>query len=267
MASHINPNRFTTRPEIEGTFGVVASTHWIASAVGMSMLERGGNAFDAAVATAFTLQVVEPHLNGPAGEVPMLVSAAGDDDVVVLAGQGPAPAAATIEHFTGLGLDLVPGTGHLAACVPGAFDAWLTLLERYGTFPLADVLAPAVHYARHGYPVLPSIARTIGLVEQLFTEHWRSSAAVYLADGVPAPGSRLSNPVLADTYQRIADVAAGADSRDAGIAAAREAFYRGFVAEAIDAFVQLPAMDTSGTAHAGVLRGADLAAWHTPVER
>ncbi len=73
MAGNINPNPFTTRPEIDGTFGVVTSTHWIATAVGMGTLERGGNAFDAAVATAFTLQVVEPHLNGPGGDVPVLL--------------------------------------------------------------------------------------------------------------------------------------------------------------------------------------------------
>jgi gamma-glutamyltranspeptidase / glutathione hydrolase len=237
----------------------VASTHWLASAVGMSMLERGGNAFDAAVAAAFTLQVVEPHLNGPGGEVPMLVCRAGSAEIEVIAGQGPAPAGATSDHFADLGLDLIPGTGHLAACVPGAFDAWLTLLERYGTLPLPDVLAPAIGYARRGYPVLPRIASTIGAVEQLFTEHWPTSAAVYLPDGsVPAPGSRLTNPVLADTYERLAAAAS--------MAAARDAFYRGFVAEAIDAFVRSPVMDTSGTPHAGLLTAADLDAWHTPIE-
>ncbi len=255
-----------TRPELTGDFGMVASTHWLASAVGMSMLERGGNAFDAAVAAAFTLQVVEPHLNGPGGEVPMLVRVAGSDEIAVLAGQGPAPAGATPEIFTALGLDLVPGTGHLAACVPGAFDAWLTLLARFGTMTLPDVLAPAIGYARRGYPVLPSIARTIAAVEQLFVEHWPSSAAVYLPGGaVPRPGSRLTNPVLAGMYERVAAAAAGLD-RDAGIAAARDAFYRGFVAEAVDAFVRIPAMDTSGTPHAGVLTAADLAAWQTPIE-
>ena len=252
-----------TRPELTGDFGMVASTHWLASAVGMSMLERGGNAFDAAVAAGFTLQVVEPHLNGPGGEVPMLVRAAGSDDIVVIAGQGPAPAGATPQHYADLGLDLVPGTGHLAACVPGAFDAWLTLLERFGTMPLPDVLAPAIGYARRGYPALWAITRTIGAVEQLFAEHWPSSAQVYLP--VPVPGTRMSNPVLADTYQRLSDAASGAD-REAGIAAARDAFYRGFVAEAIDAFVRIPAMDTSGRPHAGVLTAADLASWRTPVD-
>ncbi|MDT4929217.1 MAG: gamma-glutamyltranspeptidase / glutathione hydrolase [Pseudonocardiales bacterium] len=256
----------TTRPELTGNFGMVASTHWLASAVGMSMLERGGNAFDAAVAAGFTLQVVEPHLNGAGGEVPILVRRAGEPDVQVIAGQGPAPMRATAEHFADLGLDLVPGTGHLAACVPGAFDAWLTLLEQYGTMPVEDVLAPAISYARQGYPVLPSISRTIAAVADLFTDHWPTSAAVYLRDGAPpAPGTRLTNPVLADTYERMAATARG-KTRDAGIAAVRDAYYRGFVAEAIDAFVRQPAMDTSGTAHAGVLTADDLAAWSTPIE-
>jgi gamma-glutamyltranspeptidase/glutathione hydrolase len=118
---NINPNPFTTRPEIDGTFGAVASTHWIATAVGMGTLERGGNAFDAAVATAFTLQVTEPHLNGPGGDVTVIVHDASKRKVEVVCGQGPAPAGATMAHYRGLGLDLVPGTGLLAACVPGTF--------------------------------------------------------------------------------------------------------------------------------------------------
>src|SRR5215470_1073216 len=103
--SLINPNPFTTRPEIEGTFGVVASTHWIATAVGMATLEKGGNAFDAAVATAFTLQVVEPHLNGPGGDVPVIVYDTRQRKCEVICGQGTAPAGATIAHYRNLGLD------------------------------------------------------------------------------------------------------------------------------------------------------------------
>jgi gamma-glutamyltranspeptidase/glutathione hydrolase len=255
-----------TRPELTGDFGMVASTHWLASAVGMSVLERGGNAFDAAAATGFTLQVVEPHLNGPGGEVPMLVRVADSDEIAVVAGQGPAPRGATIEHFNSLGLRLIPGTGHLAACVPAAFDAWLTLCERYGTLALPELLEPAIGYARRGYPVLPAISRTIGAVEQLFRTDWPTSAAVWLPDGgVPPSGSRLCNPWLADTYERLARIAAGRSRHD-GIAAARDAFYRGFVADAIDAAVGVPAMDASGTPHVGVLSADDLAAWRTPVE-
>ncbi len=101
---------FTTRPTLQGTFGMVSSTHWLASQSAMAILEDGGNAYDAAVAGAFVLHVVEPHLNGPAGEVPILLAPAGGE-VRVLCGQGVAPAGATIEHYRGLGLDLVPGTG------------------------------------------------------------------------------------------------------------------------------------------------------------
>ncbi|MEO9137980.1 MAG: gamma-glutamyltransferase family protein [Jatrophihabitans sp.] len=256
----------TTRPELSGDFGMVASTHWLASAVGMAMLERGGNAFDAAVAAGFVLQVVEPHLNGPGGEVPMLVATAGCAEIQVVAGQGRAPEALNPGLFADLGLDLVPGTGHLAATVPGAFDAWLTLLERFGTMSLPEVLDPAIGYARRGYPVLPSITRTITAVADLLREHWPTSAAIYLpGDAVPQPEDRLTNPDLADTYERLAAVATG-KPRERGIAAARDEFYRGWVAAAIDAFVRTPAMDTSGRAHAGVITAADLAAHTTPIE-
>ena len=200
--SNINPNPFTTRPEIEGTFGVVASTHWIATAVGMGVLEKGGNAFDAAVATAFTLQVVEPHLNGPGGDVPVIVHDARSGKVEVICGQGPAPAGATIAHYRSLGLDMVPGTGLLAACVPGTFDTWMMLLRDYGTMRLADVLAPAISYARDGHPLVERANATIAAVEKLFREHWPTSAAVYLRDGkVPQTGTMFTNPAMAETYR------------------------------------------------------------------
>ena len=156
---------FTTRPELHGTFGMVASTHWLASAAGMRLLEAGGNAFDAAAAAGFVLQVVEPHLNGPGGDLPIVLYSAARDDVLVVCGQGPAPAAATTERFRELGLDLVPGTGLLAACVPGAFDAWLRMLLELGTATLRDVLEPAIGYARDGHPVLPRVAASIAALE------------------------------------------------------------------------------------------------------
>ena len=260
---------FTTRPELTGDVGMVASTHWLATAVGMSMLERGGNAFDAAVAAGLALQVVEPHLNGPGGEVPIIAHVARDDDVVVVAGQGPAPSAATPAHFRDLGLDLIPGTGHLATTVPGAFDAWTTLLLRYGTLRLRDVLEPAIGYAERGYPLVPQICATITRVAELFRDHWPSSASVYLPGGdVPEPGSRLRNPALAETYARVlAEAEARGPGREVQIQAAKDAFYRGFVAEAMDAFVRRPVMDVSGEPHAGLLAGDDLANWTTPVER
>ena len=136
-----------TRPELAGLFGMVASTHWLASAAGMAVLEGGGNAFDAAVATAFVLQVVEPHLNGPGGDAPIIIACSDELDPTVLCGQGPAPAGATIAHYRGLGLDLVPGAGPLAAAIPGSTIAWLTLLHDHGTRRLVDVLGYAIGYA------------------------------------------------------------------------------------------------------------------------
>src|SRR5438067_13112715 len=183
MASNVNPNPFTTRPELDGTFGAVATTHWIATAVGMATLEKGGNAFDAAVATAFTLQVAEAHLNGHGGDVPVMVHDVRKGKVEVICGQGPPPAGASIAHYRALGLDLVPGTGLLAACVPGTFETWMLLLRDYGSMRLADVLAPAIAYARHGYPVVERMTLTIESVASLFREHWPTSAAVYLPNG------------------------------------------------------------------------------------
>ena len=244
---------FTTRPELRGTFGMVASTHWLASAAGMSVLERGGNAFDAAVAAGFTLQVVEPHLNGPGGEVPAVFWSAERGEPLVLCGQGVAPAAATIERFRALGHDLIPGTGVLAACVPGAFGGWLLLLRDFGTWRLEDVLALAIGYADDGYPVVEGmrlvIERETGLLEG-----WPASRELYLPP--PEVGTRFRNAALAATYRRIVDEARGG-SREEEIERARRAFYEGFVAEEIHRFCE---------AEDGLLTGDDLATWEATVE-
>jgi gamma-glutamyltranspeptidase / glutathione hydrolase len=269
MTTNINPNPFTTRPEIEGTFGVVASTHWIATAVGMATLEKGGNAFDAAVATALTLQVVEPHLNGPGGDVPLIVYDILRGKVEVICGQGPAPAGATIAHYRREGLDLVPGTGLLAACVPGTFPTWMVLLRDYGTLPLADVLTPAIGYAQHGHPLAERANATIATVADFFRRHWPTSATVYLPnDSVPAVGSLFVNQTLAATYRRILEEAVGAGSdRIAQIERARKIWSEGFVADAIDRFCRTQdIMDSSGARHRGVLTGDDMACFTPRIE-
>ncbi|GAP49821.1 gamma-glutamyltransferase family protein [Streptomyces azureus] len=258
--------QFTTRPTLRGTFGMVSSTHWLASQSAMAVLEDGGNAYDAAVAGAFVLHVVEPHLNGPAGEVPILL-APGGGEVRVLCGQGVAPAGATVAHYRGLGLDLVPGTGPLAAAVPGAFDAWMVLLRDHGTKSLADVLKYAVGYAEHGHAPVERVGETVETVRELFETEWTSSAEAYLPGGkAPRPGELLRNPALAATWKRLLAETAGAGGREARIEAAREVWRSGFIAEALVRQAGQPTMDTSGERHTGTLTAADLAAWSATYE-
>ena len=260
---------FTTRPELRGTFGAVSSTHWLASAVGMSILEKGHTAFDAAVATGFVLQIVEPHLNGPGGEVPIIVTPAGAETPIVISGQGPSPAKATIQYFKSLDLDLIPGTGLLPACVPGAFGAWLTLLRDFGTAELEDVLAPAISYAENGHPLVPRIANTIGEMRELFTTHWPTSAEVYLPNGnAPQAGKLFRNPQIAAVYRRLLAHAMAAPNRTARIEAALDFWYRGPVAERIEAFCATEDIwDVSGRRHKGLLTAADMAAYEPRIEK
>ncbi len=257
------PGSFTTRPTLQGTFGMTASTHWLATASAQAVLERGGNAFDAAVAGAFVLHVVEPHLNGPGGDMTgVFVTAENPSEPVVLMGQGPAPAAATREHYLAEGLELVPGAGALAAAVPAAVDAWLLLLRDHGTWELADVLAFAIGYARNGHPVVGRVGTTIETVADLFTEHWPTSAALWMPDGkIPAAGDIIKNPAYASVLDRL--LAAGptdaAVSREARIDAARREWREGFVAKAAVKFLAEPHRHSSGTDHAGVMTEADFA--------
>jgi gamma-glutamyltranspeptidase / glutathione hydrolase len=260
---------FTTRPELAGTLGMVASTHWLASAAGMAVLEDGGNAFDAAVATGLVLQVVEPHLNGPGGEFPAIFATAGDPRPRVLCAQGTAPAAATIAHVRDeLGLRIIPGTGLLPACVPGAWGGWLTLLRDHGTKSLRDVLGYAIGYARDGFPLVERVPATIGAVAGQFRAHWPTSAAQWLPGGdVPQPGERFRLATLADTYERLlAEAEAAGGGRERQLDAAIRAWYEGFVAEEIESFCRGSFRDESGRDHAGLLTGQDLAGWRATYE-
>lgn len=259
---------FATRPELAGTFGMVASTHWLASAAGMSVLEGGGNAFDAAVATAFVLHLAEPHLNGPGGDMPLIGYDAGRRAPFVVCGQGWVPAGLTAEHVRGEGLDMVPGSGLLAPAVPGAVGGWLLLLRDHGTRSLRQVLEPALHYARTGVPLHPRVAGSIAGMADFFQREWPTSAALWLPGGrAPAPGSLLANREWAAVLERLIQESEAGGAREDGIEAARRAFYEGFVAEAIDAYLRrAEVMDSTGSRHRGVLSGEDLAAWRATEE-
>lgn len=255
------PEPFTTRPTLRGTFGMSASTHWLATASAQAVLERGGNAFDAAVAGAFVLHVVEPHLNGPGGDMTGVFATAEEPGrPIVLMGQGPAPAAATREHYLAEGLDLVPGAGALAAAVPAAVDAWLLLLRDHGTWELGDVLAFACRYARDGHPVLGRVGATIATVAELFTEHWPTSAALWMPDGVPPrEGDIIRNEAYAGVLDSLVDAATDGGTRSERIDSARLEWRTGLVARAAAEFVTTPHRHSSGLDHAGVMTAQDFA--------
>ena len=262
------PPAFTTRPTLEGHFGMAASTHWLATATSQAVLERGGNAFDAAVAGAFVLHVVEPHLNGPGGDMTgIFATDAEPSRPQVMMGQGPAPAAATIEHLRGEGLDMVPGSGALAAAVPGAVDSWLNLLEHHGTWELADVLDFAIDYADNGHPILARAAGTIAKVSELFTDHWPTSVAQWMPEGrVPEAGELVFNHAYADVLRRLIAAGEGAAAREERIRAARQEWKSGFVARAIADFITTAHRHSTGGDHAGVMTLEDISAFDAGFE-
>ncbi len=259
---------FTTRPELKGTYGMVASTHWLASAVGMRLLERGGNAYDAGAAMGFVLHVVEPHLNGPFGDMPALIRPADAAAPTVVCGQGTAPAGATIDHYHSEGLTLIPGSGLLATVIPGAFDAWMLILRDHGKLPLRDVLEPAIHYARAGHPILPRVAATIAGLADFFRTEWPTSAQTWLPGGnAPVADTLFCNPALADMWERLLTEVEAETSRTAQIDAARRIFSQGFIAEAIDGYLRdACVMDAAGGRRKGVLTGQDMATWQASYE-
>lgn len=247
---------FTTRPTVTGWHGMAASTHWLASGTAQAVLERGGNAFDAAVAAGFVLHVAEPHLNGPGGDMVALVSTSTTPQPVVLVGQGPAPAGATIAAFRERGLTHVPGAGALAAAVPAAVETWFHLLERYGTWRLSDVLGYAAEYAERGIECSEQLSAVLATMARHFTAHWPTSRDVWLPDGTPpAPGDLVRNPAYAAVLRRLSEAGA-TGTRVAGIDRARR-MWRNEIASAIVEFTSRPHRHSGGGDHAGVLTTSD----------
>jgi gamma-glutamyltranspeptidase/glutathione hydrolase len=255
------------RPTIMGTHGMVATEHYLSALIGVEVLKRGGNAVDAAVAATFAEGVLNPHMHTIGGEVPMLIYQADSQQVFAINGNTAAPRRATIEWYLDHGYALIPGEGVLAAGVPAALDALLTALDRFGTLALADVLQPALELARDGFPVHPGLRGpsdylffSIWHCRDAFRDRWPTSAQLYLPHGrLPEAGEILRNPDLAALFERLlqAERGAAARGRSAGLRAARDAFYRGEIAEQIAAFVQR---------QGGLLAADDLAVFETKVE-
>jgi len=256
---------FTTRPTLRGFGGAAAAGHYLATQIGARMLADGGNAADAACAMGFALQVLEPTQNGPAGEVPILVWNARDEQPFAISGQGTAPAAATPAAMRALGIERIPPDGFLPVTVPAALDAWCLLLERFGTRRLADVVAPARGLAERGFPMYPFLGRLLAFAAKRFGAEWPTSGAVYLP--LRDTGVAQTNPSLAAHFADLVDAERGAaGGREAGIRAARDSFYRGRPAEQIERFASQEIRDTTGRSHAAFLTADDLARYDGSVE-
>ncbi len=228
----------TNRPDVRGISGAVSAGHPLAAAAGHDVLRRGGNAMDAAIAMAGVLAVVRPHMNGIGGDAFALYYEAESGQVHAMNGSGRAGALATPALFAEHGLDEMPGNGPLSVSVPGAVAAWVDALERFGSLPREELLAPAIRYARDGFPVSTRLATDIAASSGALNG---SARALYTPGGAPPPvGSLLRNPALASTLERIA-------------ANGRDGFYRGWVAERLSSFLE---------AEGGYVRAPDLAA-HT----
>jgi gamma-glutamyltranspeptidase/glutathione hydrolase len=254
---------------IMSTRGVVAAGHYLAAEAGLHVLRQGGNAADAAAAMCFALNIVEPHQNGFGGEAPVLVYSAADRHVYAVSGHGTAPARATIEEFRRLGVsELIPGDGFLGALVPCVLATWVAVLERFGTMRLTDVLTPAVELAERGFPVSGRLHSAIAGSAVRFRREWPSSARKFLPGGEPpAIGTVWRQPELAETFRKLIEAEASARSREAGLRAAADRFYRGDFAEKVERFVtETPSSDASGREHTGLLTADDFAGFSARVE-
>src|SRR5262245_16640365 len=261
---------FTTRPLYLGRKGVLVAGHYLACRAGQRMLDKGGNAIDAAVASGFALNLLMPHLNGLGGEVPILIYSASEKKVFSISGQGFSGKAATIDLFRKLDVKLIPGDGFLPATVPAAFGSWAFALMRFGTLTLKDVLEPAIELASEGFPMYRALRGSLTAQAKRFRAEWPSSAELYLPGGkVPAVGDVHKNPDWAATVKKAVEVEtrASKSGREGAIQSAIDYWYKGDVAEKIVAFMTKAAIrDASKKTHKGILTKDDFAAWKPTLE-
>src|SRR6516164_52889 len=198
---------FTTRPVYFGTHGVIASGHYLGARAGQRMFDRGGNAIDAAVASGFALNVLEPQSCGIGGEVPILIYSAKEGKPFAISGQGWSGKAATVDWFRAAKIRVIPGDGFLPATVPAAFGTWAFALMRFGSLRLKDVLEPAIEYTESGFPMYPGLRNSIAGHAKRFREEWPGSAALYLPNNrVPEVGEVFKNPDWARTLKKVVEV-------------------------------------------------------------
>lgn len=262
---------FTTRPVVMSARGVVTSGHYLVSSAGLQTLMQGGNAVDAAAAMGICETLLEPQSCGIGGEVPTLIYSAKQRKTFAISGMGWSPQAFTADWCRQNGIDLIPGDGYLPACVPAVVDTWATALAQFGTMSFAQILQPTIDLAENGFPLYDSLRRRLDADRHKFAELYPTTGEIYYRNGrVPRVGELVRNPDFAAMLRSLADAEKRAQgkSRIAGIEAARDAFYKGEVAEKIVRFItDNPVEDASGIAHKGLLSYEDFAEWHAQIEQ
>jgi gamma-glutamyltranspeptidase/glutathione hydrolase len=246
------------RPNVLARRHVVVSGHYYASLAGLQILEAGGNAIDAGVATGLAIDVLESEFVGFGGVAPAMIHLGERDETHVISGVGVWPKAADLEFFHRNHGGRIP-EGLLHCVVPAAASIWIAALERFGTMSFGEVAAAAIRFAREGFPTYPFLAEQLAARQQDFA-HWPTTAAIFLPGGLPPRvGETFVQSDLARTLQYMADQerAHAHGNRLTGLQAARDAFYRGDIAAAI-----LRHQRGNG----GWLTESDLAEFHSPIE-
>lgn len=221
----ITGHNFATRSEVIAKNGMVATSHPLATQIGLDILKQGGNAIDAAIAANAALGLMEPTGCGIGGDLFAIVWSAKDQKLYGLNASGRSPSKLTLQYFTDKGMDKIPSHGPLPVSVPGAVDGWFELHGKFGTLEMDKVLAPAIAYAREGFPVTELIGYYLTASARRFKDY-PNFADTYMPNGQPLKkGDVFKNPNLANTYEKIAK-------------GGRDAFYKGEIAKTIADFIQ-----------------------------
>ena len=237
----ITGEKFASRSEVIGQNGMVATSHPLATQIGLDILKQGGTAIDAAIAANIALGLMEPTGNGIGGDLFAIVWDANEKKLHGLNASGPAPKNISIDYFVKNGLNKIPSYGPLPVTVPGAVDGWVKLHEKFGKMNFKSLFEPTIEYAENGFPVTETIAYYLDRSKKRF-ENYPNFRDVWLKNGkMPAKGEIFKNPQLAKTLKIIADQG-------------RAGFYEGHVATTMADFIQ---------SQGGFLSYEDLSSFHS----